>query len=175
MAFGCRDKAAYEYWVPHVCGICCVKMVGDTYGLTNQYSLYDLTMQCKSLGGFKESKDGKMRGVFHHPLVELAKEVGLAGRVERRLENDRIKAGIKKNHFAVLSIDLHRLTGFMNGDHLILIHQYDSEKDSFILHDCAALVGCKGKNTKISPARLDAISNYKGIVLWKPEAVNYPE
>ena len=143
-------------------------MVGDTYGLTNQYSVYDLTMRCKSLGGFKEFKDGRIKGVFHHPLVELAKKVGIAGRVESHVNNNLIKDEIKKNHFAVLSIDLHRLTGFMNGGHLILIHQYDSVTDSFILHDCAALVGSNGKNIKISPAGLDAISNYKGIILWKP-------
>ena len=48
-------------------------MVGDSYALTNRYTLYDLTLRCKRLGGFRFLDDGTIRGVFHHPLLELAK------------------------------------------------------------------------------------------------------
>ena len=51
VVFG-STKELYDYWIPHVCGICCLKMVGDTLGKTSSYTLYALTMMCLERGGF---------------------------------------------------------------------------------------------------------------------------
>lgn len=77
MRFGAPNKNEYEKWSPQVCGICCLKMIGDAYGSTSNISLYQLAMACKQKGGFKEFPGGEIQGVFYKPLLELARNYRL--------------------------------------------------------------------------------------------------
>ncbi len=160
--FGSPSIEVYEKWSPHVCSICCLKMVGDTFGLTNEFSLYQLTMKALKLGVFTENKQtGEISGAFHKPLVELAGILGLKGRVEKRLTINKVKQHLKEGKFVLLSIDSNQ-----TGSHLILVHTFIENKNSFIIHDSEQILGENGENIKLTQDQLNHFSNYKGISLW---------
>lgn len=166
IAFG-STRENYERWIPEICGICCLKMVGDTFGITDNLSLYELTLKCLNKGGFKIKKDGSIEGIFHRPLVRLARELGLEGSVEKKLGVDRVIKHLENNRFAILSIDLRKATESFKGTHLILVHAYSREERRFIVHDCAYALGKEGCGILVSHDELAHISNERGMILWK--------
>jgi len=165
--FGCEEPAEYNQWVPHICGICCLKMVLDSICPENSMSLYSLTIYCYNLSGFRIMEDGSISGVFHHPLLELARSRGLDGKVFRDVEISSIITEVQEGNYVILSINLELATKLMSGSHLILIHAYDDRKEEFIFHDCSQVLDSIGSNLRINHSQLTRISNKKGIVLWK--------
>lgn len=99
LLFGAPNKSEYERWSPEVCGICCLKMIGDAHGTTSDTSLYQLTMECKQKGGFKELPNGEIQGVFHKPLLDLAKDYGLEGTVEGNLDTEKVIFSLQNGKF----------------------------------------------------------------------------
>ena len=166
IAFG-SSQEEYTRWVPEICGICCLKMVGDTFGVTTNTSLYQLTMQCLERGGFKVQEDGSIAGVFHHPLVHLAEELGLQGSVERNLDVKGIISHLKNNRLIVLSINLQKVPGSFKGNHLVLVYRYLPRQHVFLVHDCAFAVGKEGANIPLSQDELARMSNERGMTFWK--------
>jgi len=158
-------KSEYKRWAPEICGICCLKMLGDTFHRTNNLSLYALTMWCLGKGGFKILPDNRIEGVFHQPLLELAKELGLDGWFGKLDQNSVIKV-LGQQKFVILSIDLKKVNLNLAGSHLVLIHTYRLPHNIFIAHDPSFVLSKEGRNTKIEADYLDFLSNHKGIVLW---------
>jgi hypothetical protein len=89
ISFG-SDRLQYERWIPEICGICCLKMIGDTTGATRQFTLYQLTMMAAANGTFVIGKDGGIKGAFHHPLAKLAESFGIPCRVMRKLDSGQL-------------------------------------------------------------------------------------
>jgi len=158
------SRSEYEQWIPHVCGICCLKMAGDTCGKTKDASLYELTMRCFQKGGFRIASDNSVQGVFHHPLLELAREIGIEGEVVRSLDEEAILKALSQGRVAILSVDLHKAAEHLHGAHLILVHSYDPDDDAFVLHDCSSVLAPEGRNVKLPRQILIRISNRKGLV-----------
>jgi hypothetical protein len=165
--FGAPNEDEYRKWSPEVCGICCLKMIGDSLGLTSSISLYELTMRCKDEGGFRELADGEIQGVFHRPLLEVAKSYGLAGKVVGRLTINKIKDSLKKERFIILSINKSKISPQLKGGHLILVHSYDPKVETFVVHDSELLLSESGENIELSAVRLEEISNNKGLIIWQ--------
>jgi hypothetical protein len=117
-----------ETWNPHICGICCLKMLADTF-LPGHLTTYALTFRCRQLGGFREDERQQIRGVFHHPLLNLAREIGFDGVVEGQLSASALTTAIQEGRFAVLSINLARVGSTLSGGHLVLVHSYDSNSN----------------------------------------------
>lgn len=156
----------YRRWVPEICGICCLKMVGDTLGATHGVTLYDLTMQGVQKGVLVERDDGTIGGAYHHPLVDLAREYGIPGRVVRNLTADRIVEAIEQGKFAMVSVDLARVEGSsLSGGHLLLVYGFNPRDNIFGIHDCASLVRSDGEGMSIPRQELATMSNHKGVVL----------
>lgn len=166
LAFG-SNQENYEKWIPEICGICCLKMIGDTFEVTNNLSLYQLTMKCLDKGGFKIHNDGSIAGIFHYPLTQLAQELGLRGSVEKELGIASIIEHLKNNRLVILSVDLNKIRSTLHGNHLILIHNYSHEQKKFLVHDCSFVVGKNGIDIPMTSTDLEAISNKKGVVIWK--------
>ena len=143
-------------------------MIGDTLGLTTNKSLYILTKECHAKGGFKISESGSISGVFHVPLLDYARSLGLEGQVEKDLNNESIKEALAQHRFVLLSIDLAKTTKNHTGGHLILVHTYDKASDTFIVHDCAHTVASNGKNAVLPSRTLENYSNKKGLTLFPP-------
>lgn len=164
-------RTEYERWVPEICGICCLKMVGDTFHKTNHMSLYKLTMLCLQKGGFTITAGGCIGGVFHRPLLELAKEFGVDGWVGK-LDQKTIIDSLHQHKLIILSINLNIVSSHLHGGHLILVHIYDLTTNFFVVHDPSYLLNKKGKNIRIHADYLASISNKKGIVLWLKKRKN---
>lgn len=166
LTFGCNTEEEYEKWIPEICGICCLKMIGDTFGKTNHINLYNLTMKCFNKGGFKILANGDIMGVFHYPLLETAKEFGLNGEVRRSIDNQLIINSVNNIRFVILSIDLSKVKNDLSGSHLVLVHNYNRENDAFLLHDTSCVLDSCGENIPIPRSRLEIMSNHKGLILW---------
>lgn len=156
-----------EFWTPHICGICCLKMVGDTLGHTTGHTLADLTFRCREMGGFTQRRDGSVVGVFHHPLVELAELFGMRGGVERDLDAARIQQLLQEGKYVLLSVDLHRAHTVReaSGSHLVLIFGYSANTDEYDLHDSSAILREHGSGIAIPQSELRAMSNDRGVWL----------
>lgn len=159
-------KEEYERWVPHSCGVCCLKMVGDTLGLSKSFTLLELTRMCTEAGGFVEEPDGSIKGVFHFPLLAVARKLGMSGVIVANLDTDSIADAVGGGHYVILSINLARVDPTLQGSHLVLIHGYDSTSGTFTLHDCAATFGGCGENVGLDRAVLSNLSNNRGLILW---------
>lgn len=164
--FGCSESE-FLRWIPEVCGILCLKMVLDTYGLALDRSPYDLTMRCFNLGGFIRQPDGSLRGVFHRPLLQLARELGLQGFVATDYDLEQVDGSLGCGRFVILSIDLHRLDSNLLGSHLILVHGMDLRSSRYRVHDSAAVLNDTGCNAVLVSEQLALLSNRKGLVLWR--------
>ncbi len=169
LSFGAPNKEEYEKWSSEACGICCLKMIGDAYGTTSNVSLYQLTMECKQRGGFKELPDGEIQGVFHQPLLDLAKDYGLDGSIEGNLDIPKIVNSLHNNRFVILSLDKSKINPKLRGGHLVLVHSYDPETETLLIHDPEPILAEDGQNIKLSLNRLNEISNRKGLLIWKKE------
>lgn len=161
-----RDQ--YEQWVPHTCGICCLKTVGDTLGKTNGMTLYDLTMECLQLGGFRAMPNGEILGVYHHPLAQLARDLGMNAKVRNALPSSAIINEVQRGHFVILSVDLSKLGSKLDGGHLVTIYGYDRSTDEFILHDSSSVLKPNGNGVHIKRAELNRLSNRRGLVIKQP-------
>lgn len=165
--FGAPSRDKYEKWNPEVCGICCLKMIGDTFGLTNHASLYSLALKCLAYDGYKITPSGEIKGVFHKPLLDLAKNLGLDGQVERKLPIKKIVKALIVHDFVILSINKSKVDASLSGGHLILVHEYNPIPNTFTVHDPEPILSDNGENIVISSSRLQEISNNKGLVIRK--------
>jgi hypothetical protein len=164
--FGAPNRTLFEKWNSQACGIYCLKMIGDTHRLTNKKSIYQLTMECLSKGGYKELPNGEIQGVFHKPLLELGKKYGLSGKVERNLDIRKITSSLSENKYIILSVDKSKINPDLTGGHLILLHTYYPNVKLISLNDSDMLIDKKGKNILIDFEKLQKISNRKGLLLW---------
>ena len=159
-------KEEYERWIPEVCGICCLKMIGDTAGQTRDLSLYMLTMKAVKNGTFTvDPATGKINGAYHYPLAELIKEFGLRCQVIRNLTMPRLLDALAKERYVILSIDLAKVNSGFGGGHLVLIYGYDKDNDEVIMHDCASVLKQDGCGVRISIPMLEVLSNRKGLIV----------
>ena len=163
ISFG-SGQLEYQRWIPEICGICCLKMVGDTIGVTNTLSLYQLTMMAAANGTFIVTEHGTIQGAFHYPLAELAERLGIRCHVIRALGVAEITEALTRGMYAILSINAARVNSSLRGGHLVLVYGYDEPADSFLLHDCSSMMQRDGYGVSISAHALSSISNNKGLV-----------
>lgn len=164
--FGAPNKAEYERWSPEVCGICCLKMAGDALGTTQQLSVYEVAMETLQKGGFKFNPDGSIEGVFHKPLLEVARSHGLDGTIERDFSIDRIRTVLEQGGMAILSIDKAKVSPTLQGGHLVLVWHYDDSNRSFLIHDSEKLLSETGEGVAMHEAGLKKISKNRGISVF---------
>jgi len=169
IAFGAPNRSEYEKWYPEVCGVCCLKMIGDACGSTPHISLYQLTMECKQREGFKELPTGEIQGVFHQPLLKIARDHGLDGSIESGLDLEKIITSLQNGRFVILSLDKSKVDRKLKGGHLVLVHAYDPESETFLINDPEPILAEDGQNIKVSSDRLEEISNKKGLIIWQGE------
>ncbi|QUQ65721.1 hypothetical protein [Kutzneria sp. CA-103260] len=159
------DEETYERWAPHVCGICCLKMVGDTLGRTTDLSLHELTVMCVDRGGFRVNADDTIEGVFHHPLAALGNDLGIPSRVAPGVDVAQARSVVAESGFVLFSVDLARFDQRLRGGHLLLLHDYLPAADEFVLHDCSSAVGQPGRDVRLTSAVLARIGNNKGLIV----------
>jgi len=67
----------------------------------------------------------------------------------------------------MLSVDKSKIDSQLSGGHLILVHSYDPDTETFIVHDSEPVLADDGEDVEIKRRRLDEISNKRGISLKK--------
>lgn len=165
--FGAPSESEWLFWLPEVCGICCVKMIGDTLGLTHDQTIYSLTQSCQKLGGYILENDKHIRGVFHVPLLQLARNLGMEGEVLGNLDIEVLQESLRTGYYVILSIDLTKISSEYTGSHLVLVHSMNMEQGKCTLHDPSCVIRQNGENIIIDFEELKKISNRRGLRLKK--------
>ena len=163
-SFG-SDRLSYEKWIPEVCGICCLKMVGDTFGVTNSVTLFEITGMAIANGTFVIGLDGVVAGAYHRPLAELFESFGFACELVRVLDTPRLLDALREGSYAILSIDMSKLVPGKVSGHLVLVYGHDDESDEFLLHDCSSVIQPDGRGVRLNRTTLESFSNRKGLIV----------
>jgi hypothetical protein len=164
VSFG-SARGEYERWVPEICGICCLKMIGDTEGNTGQLSLYQMTMMAVANGTFIADQAEGIKGAYHRPLAELARQLGIACDAARDVNTLRIRRELGSGRYVILSVDLAKVGRGLRGGHLVLIYDHDDAADEVLLHDCSSVLREDGRAVSMTWSELESISNRKGLVV----------
>lgn len=112
--FGYKTAEEAAYWTMRQCGICCVKIALDRYGVHK--TVAELTEQGLKLGGYDKDND---RGWFYKPLVALAEKYGAKGRVFRYLTVESVAKELMSDKLVVMSVN----PQIIRGDKKITNHE----------------------------------------------------
>jgi len=165
--FGAPTQKEYEKWSPHICSICCLKSVGNYYGVTNKLSLYQLTKDALSFGVFRQNFfTGEISGAYHDSLIKFAESLGLQGKIEQ-IEIPKLIGLLDEGWLVLVSVDKSKIDSTQSGGHLLLVHTYNPTEQTFIAHDSEPILEQNGENIAIKKEYLNYISNKKGISLKK--------
>ena len=165
LAFGARNREDYEIWSKEVCGICCLKMIGDSWELTTYRSIYSLTIDCLNSGGFTITSDGVIHGVFHKHLLHLAQENHMDGQVVKHLDMKTIIRALSESSYVILSVNTAKLKPCFPDNHMVLVYACSPHGQILHLHDPGRILSKTGKNIQLSRKQLERISNNKGLII----------
>ena len=156
----------YEFWQPHLCGVCCVKMIADAVYTTNSWSLAELVDTFVKTKAFRISGNGAVEGAFHYPMKKVLASLGINSHVVRKISVPNMAARIENGAAVILSVDLGRITsGDESGGHLVLVTNYNRDRDVFTVYDSLGLLGRNGVDNDMSSENLAYISNCKGLIV----------
>jgi hypothetical protein len=164
--FGCDTKEQLHTWRSEICGVCCLKMIGDTKSCTVDLSLWQLTMDCLRQGAFIKNNTGQIDGIFHRPMVKVARGLGLHACVLPKLPLSFLKFLLAVRFTPILSIDLHKLNPKYEAGHLVVVVGYDRKNRTYIVHDPSSVLAIPGKSARVSFEMLKQVSNNRGVVLF---------
>lgn len=171
--FGFADAAEYAYWSQRLCGIACLKMTLDFYGVAPGKTIAELTEECVNLGGYERKTD---QGWFFKSLLLQARNYGFNGFVTSRFGVYSICKLILNKRFFIASVNplLVRfdtlITDSKPGGHLALVIGFRMKGKNlagFFLHNPS------GKTEKTRKLAFVPIEIFKkayakrGIALWK--------
>jgi hypothetical protein len=163
--FGCDTKAQLDFWRPEICGVCCLKMLGDTRGRTNGLSLWKLTRDCVAEKAFVIEENGSVEGVFYRPLLQIARRYGLRGLVMYWLPLWLIRGLLILKTAPILSIDLRKFNSPLDLGRLIVIIGYDYRRHEYTVHDPTPVLSESGENMRVSADTLRRITNGRGLLV----------
>lgn len=166
VTFGAR-RELYELWAPHICGICGLSSTLKFMGVEVP-SLWWLTQLAIDEKVFIIQGDGIIRGAYHHPLARLAIKLGLESHVFGDFRMVDVANELVNGGFVLLSVSLNRINPSLQGSHLVLIHSYLPENNTFILHDCAHVMRNPGFNITMKKNEIAQYSNERGVI-FRPQ------
>lgn len=158
-------EALYRRWRPHICGICCVKSVGDATGATGGLSLWEITREAISLDVFRVN-ERRIVGAFHDPLANLVRRYGAQASVLRNVSTEEVADHVRNGSVVFLSVDLVTLDPAAAGGHLVVV--YGDEAGGLRVHDSASVIASPGDDIPLAVQELDRLSNRKGILTTWP-------
>lgn len=157
-------EAEYKLWRSNMCGVCCLKMIGDSVGKTQNISLFDLVKISLDRGVFRINKEGNIEGAFHYPLRDLLREMHIPATVESKLTTQKIKKKLQAGKIIILSVDLTKSHFITSPEsHLITVYDYDALGDTYTIHDSSSVIAENGNAVKIHSAYLNELSNSRGL------------
>lgn len=97
--FGFISKDEYAYWSKRGCGVCCIKMALDYYGIDR--SVAKLVTEGVELGGYNTEQD---LGWYYKPLILLANKYGVNGVVKSYLSKNELAKCVLEKKFVIASV-----------------------------------------------------------------------
>ena len=159
------DINKYNFWRPHMCAVCCLKMAGDAIDKTNNISLSLLLDKCLQ-GGVYKIDNNDVKGAFHFRLVKVMGELEIPAKVCKNINIDQIINKINDGKIIFLSIDLQKVkNSIYKESHLILIYNYSHIRNEFRIHDCSSILSPDGNGVFITNEELSIISNKRGLIV----------
>lgn len=156
----------YKFWRPHMCAVCCLKMVGDAAGKTNDMTLSRLVDVCLEKGVFRVEHNDVF-GAFHRPLVRVMNKLGIPARKVGNVSTEDMVREIGNGKIIFLSIDLAKLpNSSWDESHLVVVYDVIiSPKREFRLHDCSSVLSENGNAMSMSEEELSRLSNMRGLIV----------
>lgn len=159
--------ADYDFWRPHMCGVCCVKSIGDALGVTTGTTLFDLIKLCVEHEVYRFDDAGDIRGAYHYPLCDLLRtRIGVPAHVAPDLSTAIVKHQLAQGKAIILSVDLgksaHRRAPVT---HLVTVYAHDPVCDTYTLHDCSSAIVADGCAAVVPARYLSMLSNRRGLVV----------
>lgn len=178
--FGFTRIEDYVYWSWRACGVACLMMAIRSLSLDkNMPSMSELILEGLKVNAYliKESNGTKSEiGWTYAGLIQLGKEYGLNGCIERNLEIHEIVHHLKQKHFVIASVDPFAIRGEslkkMDGGHLIFIYglQYTGDTVSGLLfHNPSGKGTRQQQNVVIKTEKYISVSAKRGLALWSHE------
>ncbi len=155
----------FNFWRPHMCAVCCIKMVGDAVHKTDGITLSDLVDMSVNDGVYRREGDD-VKGAFHYPMVDLLKKLGIYAEVGKNIDIQTLKRLLIEGKVIFLSVNLAKVRGSKHKEsHMIVLYKYDESTGTFHLNDCANFIDPKGYDIQIDEQYLKELSNNKGVIV----------
>lgn len=168
--FGSENIEDYVRWWDHVCGIACLKMILASRGVNK--SFWELLQGALRYGAYVEKEDGTVRGMIYKPGVEyLEKEFGLRAEVKEYYPAGEAMRALSDNMEAFFIASVHPMIRHIEqippqkGGHLVLVHTYDPQTETVILHNPSGNTPATRKNAKIPLANFENFYAERGILI----------
>lgn len=174
--FGFTKPEEYEFWSWRACAIICLKMIIDTTHNKNE-SVKNLINAGVKLGGYiSHDKNGKLvdKGWYYKPLIDLAKNYHLDGKLFPSLSIQNICREILHKHFVIASVNpevirYDKTESDSVGGHVVLVYGFkwqDGKCAGFYLHNPSG----KSEETRIAFIPINVFKRAfagKGFGIWK--------
>lgn len=98
--FGYKTQEESSYWAWRQCGICCVKMALDYYGIDKPVAT--LTEEGVRLGGYDTDND---QGWYYKPAAKLLGEFGVLAKVVPHFTIKMLAKHLLFNNLAIISVN----------------------------------------------------------------------
>lgn len=178
--FGFESADEYAFWAPRLCGLICAKMVFDGYGSASSKTIADLTAEGVALGGYRLcDDDGTLidKGWYYAPLIELARNYGLDGRIFDHATIEVVTAAVLAGQVPICSVhpgvirgDIDRLPDGASGGHLVVVVGFNVVNGvvaSLVAHNPSGRLPETQASCIIPVERFSEAFAGRGFLLWK--------
>ena len=129
-----EEKKRLEY---QTCGIASLKMITDHIGITNEKSIYEMTIESLEYKTFiipeAVKNPEEIKGIFHEGLLNYAKSFGLLGFRESLVPIEKVIWYLQERWFFLASVNIYQLWGEKwekeeGGKHIVLVVGFEKIK-----------------------------------------------
>ncbi|MEU5191367.1 C39 family peptidase [Streptomyces klenkii] len=163
---GAADPQEYAFWAPRMCGVACLRMALDFWGLPVPPSV-SLVGELLEAGAYVRSGD-EVKGLIYQPFAEfVAARWGLYARAARELPAQDVRAEIARGRLVMVSV--HKTvrtpdtTPPSRGGHLVLA--VGAGDDGVLLHNPSGLPDLTQQFAPVSWTTLNRFYAGRGVVL----------
>lgn len=169
--FGSENIEDYARWWDHVCGIACLKMILAARGI--EMTFWEILQGALAYGAYAQEEDGKIRGLIYRPCVEmLDKEFDIRAEVKEYYAAQEAMKNLADNPETFFIASVHPTIRHIEqippqkGGHLVLVHAFDSETETIIMHNPSGNTPATQKNANIPLANFKNFYAERGIVVF---------
>jgi len=146
-------------------------MAAAGFGRLLPTTVFEIVKMAIRLGVLIRTPDGSIKGAYHHPLLALARQLGIDGEVVGPVHAGGIVKWVKDHEMMLASVDLAKIECGAMGHHLVLVHAV-GEDGCLVLHDCSGVLGSPGNDVQVEIKRFERSFNGKGLRLRSKEPLS---